>query len=95
MKTIPAHETFMEGFMINTGLQDKVAIVTGANHGIGAVTARALAEQGVHIFLTYLRLPPLGTSSQQAIAGDTHTPGLALYNFDRAQSADEVNGQEG
>ena len=79
--------------MIHTGLQDKVAIVTGANHGIGAATARALAEQGARVFLTYLRLPPLGTPAQQAIAGDTHTPGLARYNFNRAQSADEVISQ--
>jgi 3-oxoacyl-[acyl-carrier protein] reductase len=74
--------------MINTGLQDKVAIVTGANHGIGAATAITLAEQGVQVFLTYLRLPPLGTPSEQTKAGDTSTPGLALYNFNRAQTAD-------
>ena len=79
--------------MIHTGLQDKVAIVTGANHGIGAATARAIAEQGARVFLSYLRLPPLGTPSEQAIAGDTRTPGLALYNFNRAQSAEEVIGQ--
>lgn len=76
--------------MIHTGLQDKVAIVTGANHGIGAATAKALALQGVSIFLTYLRLPPLGTSSEQAQARDTSTPGLALYNFNRSQRADSV-----
>ena len=79
--------------MIYTGLQDKVAIVTGANHGIGAATARALAGQGARVFLTYLHLPPLGTASEQAIAGGTHTPGLARYSFNRAQSADEVISQ--
>lgn len=79
--------------MIHTGLQDKVAIVTGANHGIGAATARALAGQGARVFLTYLRLPPLGAASEQAKEGDTHTPGLTLYNFNRSQTADEVIGQ--
>jgi 3-oxoacyl-[acyl-carrier protein] reductase len=42
------------------------------------------------VFLTYLRLPPLGILSEQAKGGDTNTPGLALYNFNRAQTADIV-----
>jgi 3-oxoacyl-[acyl-carrier protein] reductase len=33
-----------------------VAIVTGANHGIGAATARVLAAGGASVLLTYLRL---------------------------------------
>jgi len=32
-----------------------VAIVTGANHGIGAATARALAAVGARVVVTYLR----------------------------------------
>ena len=39
--------------MIDTQLKNKVAIVTGANHGVGAATARALAAQGVRVFITY------------------------------------------
>jgi 3-oxoacyl-[acyl-carrier protein] reductase len=37
-----------------------VAIVTGANHGIGAATARALAGRGAAVLCTFLRLvdPP-------------------------------------
>lgn len=34
----------------------RVAIVTGANHGIGAATAAALAQRGVDVLATYLRL---------------------------------------
>ncbi|MEV0682053.1 SDR family oxidoreductase [Actinosynnema sp. NPDC050436] len=34
------------------------AVVTGANQGIGAATARALAAQGVSVLITYLRCTP-------------------------------------
>ncbi len=37
-------------------LAGRIALVTGANHGIGAAVARALAELGVDIAVTYLRL---------------------------------------
>lgn len=39
--------------MIDPQLNGRVAIVTGANHGIGAVTDRALAAQGANVFITY------------------------------------------
>lgn len=43
----------------NTGLQGRVALVTGANHGIGAATARALATAGCAVFIQFLRVRPL------------------------------------
>jgi 3-oxoacyl-[acyl-carrier protein] reductase len=43
--------------MIDTGIGERVALVTGANHGIGAACAAALAAQGAAVFLTYLRYP--------------------------------------
>lgn len=50
----------------NSGLKGKVAIVTGANHGIGAETAKALAREGVSVFLNYLRFKDKETSKPSA-----------------------------
>ena len=35
-------------------LYDRVALITGASGGLGAVTARMLADQGVHVAVTHL-----------------------------------------
>lgn len=37
-------------------LRGHVALVTGANHGIGAATGRLLARCGAHVLLTFLRM---------------------------------------
>ena len=49
---------FGEDEMINYGLKDKVAIVTGANNpeGIGATTALALAKDGAKVVLVYKKV---------------------------------------
>ena len=43
------------------------AIVTGANHGIGAATAVALAERGCAVLCTFLRIEdPVDPAAPQA-----------------------------
>lgn len=62
-------------------LTGRVALVTGANHGIGAATEEALARFGARAFVTYLRL----TEPRRA-------PGEWCRSYDevRATASDEV-----
>jgi 3-oxoacyl-[acyl-carrier protein] reductase len=60
----------------------RTAIVTGANHGIGAATAVALARQGCSVMCTYLRIQ------------DEFDPGTPqAYRDHRAGTADAVTAE--
>jgi len=67
--------------MIDTGLKGKVALVTGANHGIGAATAGALSREGARVFITYLRLLPGECSGRDGTeAAQAKRPGREYYH---------------
>jgi 3-oxoacyl-[acyl-carrier protein] reductase len=62
-----------------SGIAGRVAIVSGANHGIGAATARALAANGARVVVSSLRVAdPVDAGVPEA------------YRQNRARSASEV-----
>ena len=60
-------------------LQGHVAVVTGANHGIGAATALTLASCGADVVVSYLRVPNNGEAG-----------GPDVYRRNREMTADHV-----
>jgi len=53
--------------MSEARMDGHTAIVTGANHGIGAATARALARRGCAVLFTFLRVvDPVDPGTPQA-----------------------------
>jgi len=77
--------------MVDTGLKGKVALITGANHGIGAATAVAFARQGADVFLTYLRLSPEKYAGRGFEEVETATgPGPKHYYSILTRDAEEV-----
>lgn len=76
--------------MIDPKLEGKVALITGANHGIGAATARALAEQGVKVFISYYLLESPYSAEELVEAKQAGVGGDKFYHALQQQSADGV-----
>lgn len=76
--------------MIETGLNGKTVIVTGANHGIGAAIAIAFAQEGAKVLISFLRQSPELYGETLTNVESTTSPGRAYYCREIGQSADWV-----
>ena len=78
--------------MIETGLKNRVVLVTGANNpfGIGAGTARAFAAQGARVFLHYLRYALDSWKSCPPRAGAPRYPGEEFYFAQQDKTANAM-----
>jgi 3-oxoacyl-[acyl-carrier protein] reductase len=76
--------------VIDSGLKNKVVLVTGANHGIGAATAIAFAREQAMVFLNYLRQSPELYRESRESANKATTTGRAYYCKMISRSTSEV-----
>jgi 3-oxoacyl-[acyl-carrier protein] reductase len=76
--------------MNGSRLAGRVAIVTGANHGIGAATAEALAAEGAAVFISCHRPPSPLTEAQREEALKSGIGGLRLYQARQQQPPGRV-----
>jgi 3-oxoacyl-[acyl-carrier protein] reductase len=65
---------------MSTSLVGHIALITGANHGIGAATARTLAARGAAVVVSYLRIPDPGDRG-----------GPELYRSNRSSGGEKVS----
>lgn len=76
--------------MIDSGLKDKVVLITGANHGIGAAAAKAFAAQGARVFITSYRGQTDLSAAELAAAIEQGDGGPALYAARQQQDGADV-----
>jgi sorbose reductase len=72
-------------------LTDQVALVTGAARGIGLVAAKALAEAGASVAITYNSSSKTTVNAAIETLKKTGCPEVQAYQVDVAQKADITN----
>jgi 3-oxoacyl-[acyl-carrier protein] reductase len=79
--------------MIDPQLENKVVLISGANHGIGAATARAFAAQGSKVFITYFRDKSGYSKDELQKAKEAGIGSDVYYRALQQQSGDEIVAQ--
>src|SRR5215831_13048085 len=64
-------------------LSGKVALVTGGSRGIGAASARALADEGADVAISYVASP----DKAEAVVADLRTRGVKARAFKADQAS--------
>ncbi|GAQ26521.1 3-oxoacyl-ACP reductase FabG [Ralstonia insidiosa] len=68
---------------MDLGIQNKVAIVTGSARGLGAATARRLAEEGAKVIVTDV-LAEQAEATAEALRADGHTARAVVADITKA-----------
>ena len=76
--------------MVDRGLANKVVLISGANHGIGAAAAEAFAGQEARVFITYYRGACQYTEEQLEEAEKSGVGGDKLYCANQQKSAGDL-----
>jgi 3-oxoacyl-[acyl-carrier protein] reductase len=76
--------------MLDPQLTNKVVLITGANHGIGAAIARAFAAQGSKVFITYFHEPCAYSDEELQQAKEAGEGGDALYRAMQQQPVEPL-----